>query len=282
MAFWAALSETSDNHDLPGPPERQKSWDARVVAAKFQSLFNSVADNESKARLLAVAAPHAGDWLKAVPSASLGLRLDNESFRVAVGFRLGSRLCSPFSCACGTQMDARGLHSLACKKGSGKQSRHASVNEVVAKAFARAGVPVVKEPSSLVPGSALRPDGALIIPWSQGRCLAWDVSCPDTVAASYVAQCALRAGAAAERAALAKQQKYQQLAATHVFTPLIFETFGPLSIDTEATIVRLGGRLIVKAEDPRERVFLFQQLSMAVQRGNVACFLGSLHQDQSV
>ena len=86
----------------------------------------------------------------------------------------------------------------------------------------------VKEPPGLTPDSALRPDGATVIPWSGGRCLAWDVTCPDTVAASYVVAGASTAGAAAENAASLKSQKYHQLSTTHSFSPLVFETFVPL------------------------------------------------------
>ena len=135
------------------------------MTAKFGALLATARDDYGKARLLAVSATHAGDWLKVIPSAALGLRLDNESLRIAVGFRLGSRVCASFPCACGSQMDPRGAHILACRISAGRQSRHATVNEVVSKAFARAGIPVVKEPSGLVPGSALSPDGATIIPW---------------------------------------------------------------------------------------------------------------------
>lgn len=255
---------------------KMKSWDEPVITAKFESLFSSASDDYNIATLRAVSAAHAGDWLKVIPSAALGLKLDNESFRIAVGFRLGSRICSSFLCACGAQMDPRGSHSLACRKSAGRQSRHATVNEVVYKAFVRAGIPAVKEPVGLIPASSLRPDGATIIPWKAGRCLAWDVTCPDTVASSYVTSCAATAGAAAEHAASLKSNKYQQLTTSHTFAPLVFETFGPLSADTLTILTSLGGKIISKTGDPRERTYLFQQLSMAVQRGNVACFLNCL------
>ena len=282
VVLWLRQTESAGPPIPDGSPAKMKSWDRPVVTAKFNALLAAASDDYSKARLRAVSSAHAGDWLKAIPAAALGLRLDNESFRVAVGFRLGSRLCSHFTCSCGYHMDPRGAHSLACRKCAGRQSRHATVNEVVAKSFIRAGVPVVKEPSGLIPSSSLRPDGTTVIPWARGRCLAWDVTCPDTVADSYVTASAASAGTAAENAATAKIQKYHQLSATHTFVPLVFETFGTLSDVTLSVLSDLGGRIISRTGDPRERMFMFQRLSMAVQRGNVTCFLNSVQSSQGL
>ena len=219
---------------------------------------------------------HADVWLKALPVSSLGLRLDDEGVRICVGWRLGATICTPFSCSCGAQVDARGAHVLSCKHGAGRQIRHSLVNDVIARSFSRAGIPCSKEPAGLVPGSALCPDGATIIPWTQGRCLAWDVTCPDTLAASCVADCAGAAGFAAEQATARKVQKYQSLASSHTFVPLAVETMGSLSPDCLNLLHSLGSRLISTQEDRRKRAYLFQRLSMAIQRGNIVCFSGAL------
>ena len=47
-------------------------------------------------------------------------------------------------------VDARGLHSLVCKQAPGRSSRHHTLNDLVARAFAAAGIPVAKEPVGLV------------------------------------------------------------------------------------------------------------------------------------
>ena len=39
-----------------------------------------------------------------------------------------------------------------------------------------------------------------LVPWKVGRCLTWDVTCPDTLAASHRALTSVTPGAAAERA----------------------------------------------------------------------------------
>ena len=43
--------------------------------------------------IIAVSAPHSGDWLHALPLATCGLKLDNEAIIVAVGLLVGVSLC---------------------------------------------------------------------------------------------------------------------------------------------------------------------------------------------
>ena len=59
--------------------------DKVVVASEREALVNSLSDNVDKARLLAVMAPHSGDWLHALPLSSCGLRLDDSAVHTAVG-----------------------------------------------------------------------------------------------------------------------------------------------------------------------------------------------------
>ena len=69
-----------------------------------------------------------GAWLHAVPNTSLGLRMDNDPIRVAVGLRLGVVLCSPHSCQyCGAAVDQSGLHGLSCQYSTGRHYRHAAL-----------------------------------------------------------------------------------------------------------------------------------------------------------
>ena len=84
-----------------------------------------------KARILASKAAHTGVWLNAPPLASIGLRMSNETIRVAVGLRLGAKLCESHQCSCGALVDARGLHGLSCRRSAGKQARHSLFNDTI-------------------------------------------------------------------------------------------------------------------------------------------------------
>ena len=161
-----------------------------------------------------------------MPISSVGLRMDDDVIRVAVGLRLGANLCEPHMCTCGVPVDARGTHGLACKRSAGRHPRHGLLNDVVWRAMLRAQVPSCKEPAGLSRSDGKRPDGVSLIPWSRGRCVTWDVTSPDTLAPSHLPSSATQAGSAAARAEAAKTLKYSALAITHVFVPLAFETLG--------------------------------------------------------
>ena len=52
----------------------------------------------TRASLLAAAEPHTAAWLQALPVTSLGLHLDDDTFRVAVALRLGAMVCELHQC----------------------------------------------------------------------------------------------------------------------------------------------------------------------------------------
>ena len=122
---------------------------------------------------MSASSPHSGDWLYAMPITSCGLRLDDEAVRVAVGLRLGSSLCVPHQCQCGSLVIAHGLHSFVCKKAPSRTSRHHALNDMVARAFASAAIPVAKEPQGLSRADGKRPDGLTMVPWRERKPLTW-------------------------------------------------------------------------------------------------------------
>ena len=259
--------------------KEQRQWDIAVVSATQEQLIQEAPDATTRARLLAVSAPDAGAWLSAPPLTAAGLRMDDETVRIATGLRLGTALCAPHTCHCGAVVDARGLHGLSCQKSAGRFMRHSQLNDIIHRALIRANVPSAKEPQGLIVGSGLRPDGVSLIPWSHGKCLAWDATVPDTLAPSHVSATSTHTGSAAAHASSVKLQKYSSLQASHHVVPVAIETLGPWNVEGRSFVAELGRRISAVTGDLRETAFLRQRLSVAVQKGNAISCLGSLRRD---
>ena len=129
----------------------------------------SLTSTHLRASFLAASTQHSGDWLFAMPISSCGLRLGDEAVTVAVGLRLGLDLGEPYQCQCGSLVDAWGLHSFVCKRAPGRLARHHALNDLIARSFASAGVPVTKEPSGLLRTDGKQPDGLTLVRWQNGR-----------------------------------------------------------------------------------------------------------------
>jgi len=89
-----------------------------------------------------------------------------------------------------------------------------------------------------------------------------------TSAVSYLNSSAREAGAAAEFAASRKTAKYISLAASHLFFRIAVEIQGPLNEDARQLLCDLGRRISASSGDDREVIFLFQHVSVVVQRFN--------------
>jgi len=230
-------------------------------------MLSSTSSDMDKARLLAASSPHTGDWLHAPPIASVGLRLSDQTVRVAVAYRLGCKACVPYTCVRDKAVSARGIHGLACRRSGPRHQWHSQLNDILWRAFKRAQVPAVKEPPGLSRDDGKRPDGVTLLPWTKGKPLAWDVSVPDTYADSHLADTATTAGAAADKAASNKEAKYRQLANSHIFVPVAIETWNNRAVKL---VQELHRRMTGVTEDTRETTYLFQRLSVALQRGNAS------------
>ena len=255
---------------------RQKSWDLPAAKLILNDLIENANNPVSRGRLLAVSAPYAGVWLNAIPIPSLGLKLDNESLRISVALRLGVEITMPYTCICGTAVQGTATHGLDCRKTGGKHARHSAVNNIINRALLAAGVPSQLEPSGLSRDDGKRPDGATIIPWSQGQCLVWDFTCVNTVAASHLKSAVSRVGAPSELAEEKKRKKYHALGNLYKFTPVAIETLGPWGPSADSFVRELGNRLSVLTGEPRSADFLRQRICLALQWGNAICIKQSL------
>ena len=170
------------------------------------------------------------------------------------------------------KVDARGLHGLSCRKSEPRHIRHSQLNDVIWRAVRKAQIPAAKEPVGLLLSDGLRPDGVTLLPWSRGKPMAWDVTVPDTFAASHLQRTTHTAGAAAETAAVNKIDKYSRLASTHHFIPIAIETGGAWCAAAIDLVQDLGHRISSVTLDPRETTYLFQRISIVIQRGNSLAF----------
>ena len=99
--------------------------------------------------------------------------------------------------------------------------------------------------------------------------MAWDVTVPDTYAESHIGSTATKPGAAAQKTA---QSKIDKLASTHIFYPFAIETAGTRHEMAIELTQEIGRHITTITGDTRETTFLFQRLSMALQRGNAVSF----------
>ena len=118
------------------------------------------------------------------------------------------------------------------------------------------------------------------MPWSRGQCLAWDFTCPDTLAASHLNKAVTGPGQVANAAEQLKADKYRALSTDYFFVPIAIETLGPVGDEATAFFQDLGRRVLAITGEPRTMTFLWQRLSVAVQKGNAACVLGTEHWEE--
>jgi len=128
----------------------------------------------------------------------------------------------------------------------------------------------------------LGPDGLTLVPWQSGRSATWDVTVVRTLAASYVSQRATQTGSAATAASERKTANYSNLSSSHVFYPVAVETLGALADDPLVFLAEIGRRATLCTADPWESTFLYQHISVAIQRFNAVCLAYSLTVSESL
>ena len=149
-------------------------------------------------------------------------------------------------------------------------------NNTIADALRSARVDVQLEPPGLTNDSAIRPDGRTMIPWKGGRYLAWDATVSCTLAPSYRARSALKAGSSASGAEDRKIRKYSGLQESFVFQPIAFETLGVVGERTQEFLKDLAARVVQETAQPRAGEYLLQRLGIEIQRGNATAVTSTL------
>ena len=198
------------------------------------------------------------------------------TLKISCSLRLGSPLCHQYQCVCGVLVEPLGRHGLSCKYQLGRRSRHDQINNLIKRALVQAKIPAINEPSNLSRHDGKRPDGLTLTTWKNGKCLIWDVTVADTVCQTYVEQCSKKAGAAAEAREAGKTSKYTTLSESYWFTPIGLETFGSWGSEGLKIVKEIGKKVIEETGEKRSTFFLFQSISIAIQRGNASCILGTV------
>jgi len=165
---------------------------------------------------------------------------------------------------------------LLSKRALGRSARHHALNDLVARSFASAGVPVTKEPAGLFRSDGKRPDGISLVPWQSGKSLCWDVTVTCPLGESYVNRASHQAGGPAELAATRKEDKYVDLGARYIFEPIATETLGVFNASARQLLADLGKRIAINTGEARETSYLFQRISVLVQRFNAVLLHNSL------
>ena len=114
-----------------------------------------------------------------------------------------------------------------------------------------------------------------LVPFSSGKCAVWDVTVIDTMANSYLNSTSTTAGGAAEIAAARKLEKYQELAGGYEVVSVAIETMGPMNPAGSDFINGIGSLSAQQTGDQRETSFLWQRVSVTLQRFNAVSFSGA-------
>ena len=139
---------------------------------RLTHLIKTFSSSLEKSHLLAVSAPHASHWLKVVPIPSLGLKMDNFSFKTACALCFGLPLHHPHQCICCTTVDSSKVQGLICKMSAERFFRHSNVNNLIKRALESAHVPTILELQGISCSDGKRPDGMKFFPeeWENVWC----------------------------------------------------------------------------------------------------------------
>ncbi|XP_037027893.1 uncharacterized protein LOC119068426 isoform X2 [Bradysia coprophila] len=265
--FTEALSRWSElNEDLtPENLRSQFNWD-QINSKRVASSLSFPNDTELY-RFQLLQNKMSGAWLNVVPSPCIGTLMNNDVFRTCVGLRLGTKICHPFVCICGTQVDSLGRHGLHCKNNAGKFFRHAELNRTLHTGLASINRSSLLEPPGLFRDDGKkRPDGITYTAWEKGKALVWDATCADSLAASNMAGRTKTPGMA----------KYSKLKRNYHFVAFAVESLGPWAKESVDLLNKIGANLIRTTGEPKSRTYLFQRVSLAIQHRNAMCIISSI------
>ena len=151
-------------------PCRARPLSSCIDEASLNLLLSSAPDLRSKALAHSTALPHAGDCLNVIPSATLGLHLQDWEFRLCLQYWLGLRMSEEGTCCsiCQGPSDAFDDHKVGCGGNGDRIHRHDSIRDALFSAAQTAALAPRKEVPALIPGSRSRPADVYLPNWKRG------------------------------------------------------------------------------------------------------------------
>ena len=200
---------------------------------KTRLLSSGLTNAAERARMQAAGAAHAGAWLTALPSPSLGQRMTHPEFSTAAKVRLGLELLTADTWCplCDEILDTRASHAMACMSGGDAVRLHNELRDAVFVKCMAAGIQGHREQAELLPDDPRRRPGDIYIPqWPGGQGIAMDfaVTSPLQVALVHAAaERPLAAARAYEERKFADRQTAQRCLNHGVrLVPMVAESTG--------------------------------------------------------
>ena len=102
----------------------------------------------------------------------------------------------------------------------------------------------------------------------------WDFTCCDSLCETYVKGSSRCARYAANLREDQKIKHYEELTNYH-FVPVAIETYGAWGSKSLKLIKEIGKKIREVTGEKRSTFYLSQSISVAIQRGNAACIIGT-------
>jgi len=275
------LKETVPDFKLDDSPT-QRDLSARIDLRQKDTLFNTFGVRD-RARLNAVSAPRASAIFSASPSSKIGNGLTGDEWYVIVARNLGLKIFpEEFPCpapGCKGTMDVYGDHALVCSCKGDRIRRHNAERNVIHNDMCTAGFSPVLEPKHILRnGGKKKPADIFVSDWSEGKGACFDVAVTCPLQIKYINHAAkTQLYAAEDYAENVKIPKYSEACAAQnlLCIPLVFESFGGMTKNTEETLLRTARfychRLSI--ENSIGITQLFQRISIVLHRHNARMIL---------
>ena len=245
-------------------------------------LTSSVSDS---ARLKAAAAPHAGAWLEASATNSIGNRLTSAEFKAAVSLRIGQQQLpqDKWCPKCDQPLDKFAIHAVCCASGGDRTVKHNGLRDATHFHLSTAGFDAKKEVPGLLPDDPRRRPGDLLVPdWVDGRAMALDfaVTCPlQASARNDAAKNTLATAMAYESHKLADRETARRCQDQAInLKPMVVETFGGWGPIAQGVFKIVARKASEKSGLPQSVTtnHIYQNLGIKLQRANARSILARL------